>query len=287
MSIHSLLSQGPTLSLEFFPPKSPKSAEVLDSTFQALRGYQPVFVAVTFGGGGATRDDTAAVAEGFAQQLPTMAHLTCIGHQRAEIDDLLDTYQQTGVRDILALGGDPRPEGDGPSDFSYAADLVEHIKARGGFDVGVAAHPEVHPRSPNRGVDRQRLADKLALADFAVTQFFFEASHWLQLVSELADLGVSKPVIPGIIPITNLGQVERFANMAGATVPPWLTQRLTDCANADDVAALGVSLAADLAAELLDLGAPGIHLYTLNQTGPAASLLQRLGRVAEAESALC
>ena len=149
-----------------------------------------------------------------------MAHLTCQGHSRAEIATILADYRAAGIENILALGGDvpDDPAERRPSDYRYASDLIADI-AGDDFSIGVAAHPEVHPRSPDRATDRRMLADKLAVADFAITQFFFEAEHYLRLVDELAALGVDKPVVPGLMPVTNAGQIRRMAELSGAEVP--------------------------------------------------------------------
>jgi methylenetetrahydrofolate reductase (NADPH) len=140
------------------------------------------------------------------------------------------------------------------------------------FSVGVAAHPEVHPRSESRAADRRHLADKLNLADFAITQFFFEVEHWQRLVDELGTLGVDKPVVPGIMPVTNLKQIKRMAEMSGTALPTWLTERLERCNSADQVRRLGIELATKLCRDLLDAGAPGLHLYTLNQAATAKEI---------------
>ena len=156
-----------------------------------------------------------------------MAHLTCQGHTRRDIDEILINYLAENVENILALGGDP-PAGDVSvaSDYRHASDLVEDVAAHGSFSIGVAAHPELHPRSPDRDTDRQHLAGKLRLADFAITQFFFEVDHYLALVDDLAALGIDKPVLPGIMPVTNVAQVSRMAGMSGTAVPAWLVERV-------------------------------------------------------------
>jgi methylenetetrahydrofolate reductase (NADPH) len=208
-----------------------------------------------------------------------MAHLTCVGHTRADIDAILDTYQAAGIENILALGGDPPtdPADVRPSDYEYALDLVEHLRNRGGFSIGVAAHPEGHPRSASRAADRQFLADKLRHADFAITQFFFEAEHYVRMIDELAALGVSKPVIPGIMPVTNRSQVQRMAELSGAVFPAWLADRLDGVDDADEVRRIGVDAATELCAELLAAGAPGLHFYTLNRSTATREIYANLG----------
>jgi methylenetetrahydrofolate reductase (NADPH) len=207
-----------------------------------------------------------------------MAHLTCQGHTRAQIAEILDGYRTAGIQNILALGGDLPDDGidHGPSDYAYASDLIVDI-AGDDFSIGVAAHPEVHPRSPDRATDRRLLAAKLSMADFAITQFFFEAEHYLRLVDELAALGVDKPVLPGIMPITNIGQVRRMAALSGAAVPEWLVERLAGLEDPVEVRRIGVEVASALCAELLGHGAPGLHLYTLNRSTATREIYANLG----------
>jgi methylenetetrahydrofolate reductase (NADPH) len=208
-----------------------------------------------------------------------MAHLTCAGHRRPEIAEMLEAYQQAGIVNILALGGDePADEADRrPSDYRYAAELVEDVRAAGRFSIGVAAHPEGHPRSPSRAEDRRHLAAKLDLADFAITQFFFERDHYLRLVDEVAALGVTKPIVPGIMPVTNKGQVVRMAELSGAAFPSWLAERLEAVEDPEEVRRVGVEVATDLCGELLDAGAPGLHFYTLNRSSATREIYANLG----------
>jgi methylenetetrahydrofolate reductase (NADPH) len=235
-----------------------------------LEALRPDFVSVTYGAGGSTRDGTRDVVTAFEQRypFPTMAHLTCLGHTTGDIDRLLDAYAEAGVENILALGGDPPKDGPAPlGDFTYALDLVDHLRARGSFCVGVAAHPECHPRSSDRNSDRRMLARKLSAADFAITQFFFRAEDYFRLLDDLQALGCDKPVIPGVIPVTNAGQVKRFAELAGAAFPVDLAERIE--AVADDpteVRRVGVEVATELCSTLLEQGVPGLHFYTLNRS---------------------
>ena len=194
---------------------------------------------------------------------------------------ILTEYRDAGLQNILALAGDP-PPGEQPSrvegELTYALELVELVQEVGDFSVGVAAHPELHPRSPDRASDREHLAAKLAVADFGITQFFFRASDYLTMVDELAALGVTKPVLPGIMPVTNAGQVKRFAEMAGAEFPADLAERLV--AASDDpaeVRRIGVEVATELCQELLDAGVPGLHFYTLNRSTATREIYANLG----------
>jgi methylenetetrahydrofolate reductase (NADPH) len=208
-----------------------------------------------------------------------MAHLTCAGHRRPEIAEMLEAYQQAGIVNILALGGDePADEADRrPSDYRYAAELVEDVRAAGRFSIGVAAHPEGHPRSPSRAEDRRHLAAKLDLADFAITQFFFERDHYLRLVDEVGAHGVTKPIVPGIMPVTNKGQVVRMAELSGAAFPAWLAARLDTVDDPEDVRRVGVEVATELCRDLLDAGAPGLHFYTLNRSSATREIYANLG----------
>jgi methylenetetrahydrofolate reductase (NADPH) len=205
----------------------------------------------------------------------------CIGHSSGELEGLLDEYRDAGVANILALAGDPpadAPDEFADGDFVHALELVELIAARGEFSIGVAAHPEGHPRSPDLATDRRHLAAKLEAADFAITQFFFEPEPYLRMVDELSALGCDKPVIPGIMPVTNAAQVVRFALLAGAEFPPRLGARFDAIADRPEaVRALGVELASELCRRLLDEGAPGLHFYTLNRSNATREIAANLG----------
>jgi methylenetetrahydrofolate reductase (NADPH) len=270
--IKDLLGAGPTLSFEFFPPKTENAERQLEKAIHELTPLAPSFVSVTYGAGGSTRERTRDIVVGIERDTPmtAMAHLTCMGHRRADVTDLFDEYRDGSVANILALAGDPPSDGstvDG--DFTYATELVEVVRESGDFSVGVAAHPEGHPRSSSIDEDRRHLAAKLALADFGVTQFFFRAEDYLAMVEDLTALGCNTPVIPGIMPVTNVGQIQRFAEMSGAAFPPDLAARLEVVA--DDpaaVRAIGVEVATEMCQRLLDEGAPGLHFYTLNRSTP-------------------
>lgn len=279
--IADLLEAGTTYSFEFFPPKNEAGWLSLGRTIAELEPLAPDFMSVTYGAGGSTRTRTADLVSWVRRQtsVPPMAHLTCQGHTRRDIRDILIDYKAEGVENILALGGDP-PSGDEttPSDYRYSAELVEDVAGHEAFSIGVAAHPELHPRSPDRESDRRHLAAKLRHADFAITQFFFEIDHYVSLVEDLAALGIDKPIVPGIMPVTNLAQVSRMANMSGAEVPRWLTERVDKAGDdADEATRIGVEIAAELCSQLLEAGAPGLHFYTLNRSGATRAIYDLLG----------
>lgn len=280
--ISDLLAAGPTWSIEFFPPKTEEAERQFDRAVRELAALEPSFASVTYGALGSTKDRTrdivAAMNADFA--FPTMAHLTCVGHTRAEITDLLDAYARRGVGNILALGGDPPADGgEDTGDFRYADELVELVRAHpAGFAVGVAAHPEVHPRSPDRASDRRHLASKLSRAHFAITQFFFTVDDYLRLVDELAALGCDRPVVPGVMPFASAAGLRRMAAMNGTLIPADLDERLERAGDdAAEVARLGVDTATALTGALLDAGAPGVHLYTLNRAEPVHRVHDNLG----------
>jgi methylenetetrahydrofolate reductase (NADPH) len=279
--IADLLADGRTFSFEFFPPKTDAAQLSLGRTIAELEPLGPSFVSVTYGAGGSTRQRTHEVVAWVRREtaITPMAHLTCAGHRRAEVAEILASYRDAGIENILALGGD-QPQDDAdirPSDYAYAAELVEDVQRAGPFSVGVAAHPEGHPRSESREADRRHLAAKLDRADFAITQFFFEGDHYLRLVDDLHRLGVAKPVIPGVMPVTNKGQVVRMAELSGTAFPMWLAERLEPLREPDEVRRVGVEVATALCADLLEAGAPGLHFYTLNRSTATREIYANLG----------
>jgi len=280
--ISALLAAGRTYSFEFFPPKSDEAARELEKTIGELQSLRPSFVSVTYGAGGSTRDRTRDIVIHIQRDagITAMAHLTCIAHTRQQLVALLEEYREAGIENILALAGDPPQDvTDYPRELEYATELIDIIHDVGDFAVGVAAHPELHPRSGgDRDHDRHYLAAKLALADFGITQFFFKADPYLQMIDELGALGVTTPVVPGIIPVTNANQVRRFAVLAGAEFPADLAARFD--AVADDpaeVRRIGVDIATELCHELLERGVPGIHFYTLNRSTATREIYANLG----------
>lgn len=277
--IDQLLREGRTFSFEFFPPKTDAEQATLVKTISDLQPLQPSFVSVTYRGGRSSRQRTTDLVAGLvkATALTPMAHLICVAHSRLELAEILVDFRKAGVENLMALGGDPPTDPDaGPGELEHAEELVELARAIGGFSIGVAAHPAVHPRSPDRATDRRYLARKLNLADFGVTQFFFELDEYLTLVEELSALGVTKPVIPGIMPITALTQIPRMAQM-GAALPPRLVERLEAAGDAEAVRAAGIAAMTELCEKLLAEGAPGLHFYTLNRSTATREIYANLG----------
>ncbi len=300
--IADLLAAGPTYSFEFFPPKSEAELNTLVHTLRDLEPLAPSFVSVTYRGGAASRQRTYDLVTGMLHttSLVPMAHLTCVAHSRLELAEILVDYAKAGVENLMALGGDPPEQlapggaapaegapGGAPGELHHAVELVEMARVIGGFSIGVAAHPVGHPASPDLATDRRHLAAKLRLADFAITQFFFEAGEYARLIDELHALGVDRPVLPGIMPITSLASVPRMAAM-GAAVPGWMVERLEAAEHrggAASVRAEGVRLATELCQEVLAHGAPGLHFYTLNRSSATREIYRALGLAPELSTA--
>jgi len=267
-------------SLEFFPPKDGEGEVRLWAALEALKPIAPEFVSVTYGAGGSTRNRTIGVTEEVTHRtkIPTVAHLTCVGSSRQELISILHMYRSAGIRGVLALRGDPTggprapwtPTSDG---FTHADELVQLIHEFGGFDIGVAAFPDGHPSSEGDSVkDIDVLLRKEFLgASFATTQFFFEVSKWEQLVYALAARGSSLPIIPGILPITNIKQLTRMAELGGTPIPPSISARFAAIdGDIQGTHELGIEIATQLCEDLLRAGAPSLHFYTMNS--PTATL---------------
>ena len=278
--IDDLLRAGRTFSFEFFPPRTDEERLVLVRSLRELEALEPSFVSITYRGGRSSRQLTTDLVAGLRQttSLTPMAHLICTGHSRLELADILVDLRKAGVENLMALGGDPPTDPDAvPGELEHASELVELARAIGGFSIGVAAHPIGHPRSPDRATDRRFLAEKLERADFAVTQFFYSVEEYVGLVGDLARLGVDKPVIPGIMPVTNVRSVPAMAAM-GAPVPEALAARLERAGpNRETVRREGVAIFTELCEALLEAGAPGLHFYTLNRSTATREIYAGLG----------
>ncbi len=284
-SIGQLVREGErSISFEFMPPKDEAGAEQLWAAIRDLEPYQPTFVSVTYGAGGTTRDTTVAITGRIAREtsMRAMGHLTCVGHTREELLDILRSYKEAGVRDVLALRGDPKegptaPWTPTPGGLTYASELVSMAREVGGFSIGVAAFPEGHPSAESKDADARVLAAKAdAGAEFAVTQLFFRPSDYADLVKRVRALGCDIPILPGIMPITNLRQVTRMAELSGADIPAEVTARFDGLTEPADVRRVGVEIATELCEQVLALGAPGLHFYTLNRSRATLEIFQAL-----------
>jgi methylenetetrahydrofolate reductase (NADPH) len=279
--IHEILARGRSISFEFFPPRTEEAQATLEQTLVELEPLSPSCVSVTYGAGGTTRELTHDTVVRITREtsLTAMAHLTCAAHTRAELTEIITRYRESGIENILALGGDPPADLDlPPGELQYAVELVRLVRSLGDFSIGVAAHPEPHPRSPSIESDRLHTAEKLAEADFAITQFFFDADHYFELVDSLHRLGVDKPVIPGIMPVLSLAGIKRMSELQGSQFPEWFAAKLN--AVGDDAAAvrrIGIEEATRLCRRLLDGGAPGLHFYTLNRSTATREIYEHLG----------
>jgi methylenetetrahydrofolate reductase (NADPH) len=272
----------PAISFEFFPPKTDEQRAQLDKAAQQLKALGPDYASVTFGAGGSTLSYTGETLARLHQQhgLKVAPHLSCMGGSRAEIAALLDGYRAAGYRRIVALRGDLPSGMASPGDFRYAAELVRFIREHSGdyFHVEVAAYPETHPQAEDALVDLQHFKAKVdAGANGAITQYFFNPDAYFRFVDDVQKLGVSVPVVPGIMPIMNFSQLKRFSDGCGAEIPRWIAKRMQ--AHGDDaesVRLLAADVVAQLCQRLLDGGAPGLHFYTLNRARATQAIIDRL-----------
>ena len=270
------------VSVEFFPPKTPEGAVKLRAVRQSLYALKPEFCSVTFGAGGSTQEGTfGTVSEILAEGVSAASHFSCIGATRDTVRGQLATLKAMGVKRLVALRGD-LPSGYGAGgEFQYASDLVAFIRAETGndFHIEVAAYPEVHPQARSAEADLQAYAAKVrAGADAAITQYFYNADAYFRFVDESQRLGLTVPVVPGIMPIGSSTQLMRFSDACGAEIPRWIRLRLQGFG--DDTAsikAFGLDVVADLCGRLRAGGAPGLHFYTMNQSAATLELCKRLG----------
>jgi methylenetetrahydrofolate reductase (NADPH) len=286
MHIRELINgNGPVFSFEFFPPKTAQGEQNLYQTIERLRELRPTFVSVTYGAGGTTRDKTVELVSRIKQDIgiEAMAHLTCVGANRDEIEAVLERLHARGIENVLALRGDPpgdHAEFVRPANgFGFASELVSFIRSRGfPCSLGGAGYPEGHVECRDLEQDLTHLKNKVeAGLDFVITQLFFNNANYFSFVERARACGVRVPIIPGIMPITNVAQIERFTAMCGARIPAPLTARLEAVRDDEEaVRMIGIDHATAQCRELLARGAPGIHFYTLNQSPATRAILERL-----------
>lgn len=283
--IADLLRAGPTFSFEFSPPRTPDAERQLWQAIRDLERLRPSFISITYGAGGTTRDTTVSATEKIATDttLLPMAHLTAVNHSVAELRHIIGRLAAVGVSNILAVRGDPPGNPTGawvphPRGVTYAEELVRLIRDSGNFCVGVAAFPYKHPRSPDIASDTAHFVRKCkAGASFAITQMFFDIEDYLRLRDRVVAAGADVPILAGIMPVTHMNTIERAAQLSGAPFPPALAaqfQRVAD--NPEAVRALGIELATELCARLIQEGAPGIHFITMNRSTATREVWQQL-----------
>ncbi|MEX2372501.1 MAG: methylenetetrahydrofolate reductase [Dehalococcoidia bacterium] len=279
--ITDLLAAGPTLSFEFSAPRDAEGERRLERALRRLARLQPSFMSVTYGAGGSSRGPTAEVVHHIQHDLgvTAMPHLVCVAHTRDEIGGFVEGYRDDGIQNIIALHGDlPEGSNEAVGDFQRAIDLVGYIRDRGDFAIAVAAHPEGHPRAASMEDDREHQAAKLRVADLGMTQFFFRTEYYERFVEEMTSRGVDRPLIPGVMPPTNIEGIARMAALNNTEFPEALRARLE--AAGDDVEArreIGIEEATRLCEELLAAGAPGVHLYTMNFSQTVLAIVRNLG----------
>ncbi|MDF1536063.1 MAG: methylenetetrahydrofolate reductase [NAD(P)H] [bacterium] len=283
MKIGDILKQDRRLlSFEFFPPRNPESEHILHETVEVLKRFEPDFVSVTYGAGGSTRDRTLQWTIDIKERygLDVMMHLTCLASTREDIGSVVEVLRHSGIENVLALRGDPPrdlPLVQVKDDFSFACELVEYLEKLGRFSIGVAGYPEGHLESPSLETDIQYLKQKVdAGADFIITQIFFDNRYFFDFVDRAASAGIDVPIIPGIMPIVNLGQVQRFTQMCGATVPDRIVGEM-EGRDDEEMVKIGIEYAVGQCRELIDAQVAGLHFYTLNRNQATELVLDEIG----------
>ena len=286
MKIIDILTKNarPIFSFEFFPPKTEEGRTELFEALKKVKTLNPGYISVTYGAGGGTRDKTIEIVEQAKNilGLESMAHLTCVGHSKEEIKKILDELQTSGIENVVALRGDP-PKGEtsfkpNPHGFKYANELTEFIRDSYSFCIAVAGYPEGHIESPNKETDWDYLSQKVkAGADFIITQLFFDNQYFFTFEKRMRKKGVTVPIIPGIMPITNYHQILRFTQMCGAKIPEKIIRDLQPIQNEIvEVQRYGIEYATSQCKELIGHGVPGIHFYTLNKSSASQEIIRGL-----------
>lgn len=276
------MASSPTISFEFFPPQTPEGVDKLRLTCRQLRELKPDYFSVTFGAGGSTRDRTQAIVFEIQKQGQAVApHISCIASTSGSIRAMLDDYKTRGIDRLVALRGD-LPSGMAQAgEFRYAAELVAFVRQHYGdaFHIEVAAYPEYHPQARSAQEDLLNFKRKVeAGADGAITQYFFNPDAYYHFREECAVMGVTIPIVPGIMPVNRFTQLARFSDACGAEIPRWIRRKLEGYGDdSDSIKAFGLDVVTQLCERLLRHGAPGLHFYTLNQAGPSSTICQRLG----------
>jgi methylenetetrahydrofolate reductase (NADPH) len=276
-------AHNPVFSFEFFPPRTPQAAETLERTIAELNPLDPGFVSVTYGAGGSTRELTVDLVSRIRAEvgLEAMAHLTCGGHTAEELAEVLDRLEASGVENVIALRGDP-PRGETafrpvPGGFRYGSELAAFIRSRWSFCLAGACYPEKHLEAPSFEEDLAHAKEKVeAGVEVLITQLFFEPEVYFRFVERARAVGIGVPIVPGVMPVSNLGQIRRFTQMCGASIPQALAERLEAAPAEDDVVDVGIEWATEQCRRLLDGGAPGVHFYTLNRSRSTVAIVRRL-----------
>jgi methylenetetrahydrofolate reductase (NADPH) len=289
LKIKDILQQRPTISFEFFPPRAAEGIPEVVQVIGQLRAFRPDFVSVTYGAGGATRRFTEEITIQVQGQvrgaagMAVMAHLTCVGQTRQEVDQVLARLERAGIENVIALRGDP-PRGQAgfvpaTGGFSHASELIQHIRRHYSFGVAAACYPEGHPQSPDLESDIKYTRRKAELgADFLITQLFYDNTHFFRFMERAHKAGIHVPILPGVLPILNAAQVRRFTALCGATIPAALDRELDRLGDDDRaVRELGVEYATRQVQELQQWGVPGVHFYVLNRSYSVSRILENLG----------
>lgn len=278
-SISDILQDRFTFSMEFFPPRTPERKKIFDTHLSKLEKLQFDFCSITYGAGGTTTELTPEYVVSLADRfnVPTIAHLTCIDHTINSLNAELDIYDENSIKNILALRGDPKESEitNQKNEIPYALNLLEILRARGNYCVGVAAHPEGHTQSDGNDFDFQ--ADKIVRADYAITQLFYDVDYYERFIEMMSKKGVETPIIPGVLPLTNLSRIAKIIQLSGATIPDKVLASLSAHEDgSDEQRKLGEDLTVKMCEKLREIGAPGLHFYTMNRADSVQAIFERL-----------